>query len=217
MENSNPNKALIVAGGRSVRPAVLERCEKPAWIVAADSGLDHAYELGLKPDLVIGDMDSVTAAALREAEDAGIRIERYPTDKDATDLELAIEAAAAAGFAEAMIIGGTGGRLSHTLANALVLTVDRGIRLEWLTSHARIRALRAGETSRFNATDGTTLSLLPIAGPAVCSAAGLRWRLEHTELLPGSTRGVSNELVAATAEVSVASGCILLIHERNEP
>jgi thiamine pyrophosphokinase len=217
VEKSELDRALIVAGGRPILTDVIGRIDTPAWIVAADSGLDHAYDLGLEPNLVIGDMDSVSSAAMRRAEDAGTRIERYPTDKDATDLELAIQAAAAAGFSRATIVGGTGGRLSHTLANALVLTVDRGISLEWLTSRARITALRAGESGRFAASDGRTLSLLPIGGTAACSSKGLRWPLDRTELLPGSTRGVSNEIVAPTAEVSVDAGCALLIHERNEP
>jgi thiamine pyrophosphokinase len=185
--------------------------------VAADSGLDHAYSLGLEPDLVIGDMDSVSESALRRATAAGTQIERFPTDKDATDLELAIQAAATAGFDQATIIGGTGGRLSHTLANALVLAVDRGIRLDWLTSHARITGLHVGQTARFVASDGTTLSLLPIGGPAVCTSQGLRWALDRTELHTGSTRGVSNEIVADAAEVSVHAGRLLAIHERNEP
>jgi thiamine pyrophosphokinase len=216
VENSKPDRALIVAGGRPVRPIVLERIDTPAWIVAADSGLDHAYDLGLEPDLVIGDMDSVSESALHRAEAAGTSIERFPIGKDATDLELAIQAAAAAGFDHATIIGGTGGRLSHTLANALVLAVDRGIRLEWLTSRARIAALHVGQTARFVASDGIILSLLPIGGPAVCTSQGLRWVLDHTELLPGSTRGISNEIVANIAEVSVQAGRLLAIHERNE-
>lgn len=216
MESSEPDWALIVAGGRPVRPAVLERIETPAWIVAADSGLDHAYDLGLEPDLVIGDMDSVSDSALDRARAAGTPIERFPIDKDATDLELAIQAAAAAGFDKATIIGGTGGRLSHTLANALVLAVDRGIRLDWLTSHARIAAVQVGHTARFVADHGITLSLLPIGGPALCSSQGLRWALDRTELHPGSTRGVSNEIVADAAEVSVHAGRLLAIHERNE-
>ncbi len=218
MENSEEARALIVAGGRPVRPTVLNRVAEPTWIVAADSGLDHAYDLGLEPNLVIGDMDSVSAAGLARAQAAGIQIERYPVDKDATDLELAIGAAAAAGFAEATIIGGTGGRLSHTLANALVLTVDHGIRLEWLTSHARICALHSGETREFHPSAGTLLSLLPVGGRAVCSSTGLRWPLAQAELAPGSTRGISNEIVAADgATVSVTDGCVLLIQERNQP
>ena len=217
MENGDPEFALIVAGGRPIRPTVLDRVASLTWIVAADSGLDHAYELGLEPDLVIGDMDSVSEAGLARAQAAGVQIERYPVDKDATDLELAIGAAAAAGLAEAKIIGGTGGRLSHTLANALVLTVDRGIRLEWLTSHARISALHSGQTGTFHPAEGTILSLLPIGGRAICSSTGLRWPLALADLVPGSTRGISNEIVAANgATVSVAAGCVLLIHERNQ-
>ena len=217
MEYRKSDWALIVAGGRPISPAVLGRIGTPAWIVAAESGLDHAYELGLAPNLVIGDMDSVSPAALGRAEAAGIRIERHPADKDATDLELAIDATAAAGFARATIIGGTGGRLSHTLANALVLTVDRGVTLQWITSHARISSLQGGETGEFDAESGTTLSLLPINGPAVCASTGLRWPLDRAELNPGSTQGVSNEILAPTAEVSVVTGRVLAIHERNEP
>jgi thiamine pyrophosphokinase len=217
VENTEPDWALIVAGGRPVRPAVLDRIGEPAWIVAADSGLDHAYELGLEPDLVIGDMDSVSEAGLARARANGADIERYPVGKDATDLELAIDAVAAAGFARATIIGGTGGRLSHTMANALVLTVDRGIRLEWITSHARISALRSGQTGTFSPREGTLLSVVPIGGAATCSSTGLRWPLDPTELVPGSTRGISNEIVAAdAATVSVTAGCVLLIHERNQ-
>lgn len=217
MEINKQNWALIVAGGRPVRPAVLDRIGRPAWIVAADSGLDLADELGLEPNLVIGDMDSVSAAGLARARAAGVQIERHPIDKDATDLELAIGAAAAAGYADATIIGGTGGRLSHTLANALVLTVDHGIRLEWLTSHARISALRSGQTGTFSPAEGTMLSLLPVNGRASCSSTGLRWPLALAELVPGSTRGISNEIVAADqATVTVTTGCVLLIQERNQ-
>ena len=218
MESNKPGWALIVAGGRSISPAVLDRVGKPAWVAAADSGLDHAYALGLEPDLVVGDMDSVSEAGLARARAAGVQIELHPVDKDATDLEPAIDAVAAAGFARAKIIGGTGGRLSHTLANALILTVDRGIRLEWLTSHARISALRSGETGTFDRAEGTLLSLFPIGDRVICSSTGLRWPLAPVELVAGSTRGISNEILAADeATVSVTAGCILLVHERNQP
>lgn len=216
MERIQPEWALIIAGGKRVKADLLDRLDRPACVIAADSGLDHAYELGLRPDIVVGDMDSVTQQALTRAEDAGVTIERHPTDKDATDLELAINVAYDRGFRYATIIGGTGGRFAHTLANALLLTRSGEIRLDWMTSHARITALRAGESGLFSADEGRLLSILAVGGPARCTSSGLRWPLEPIPLTPGSTRGISNEIAKQEASVEVEDGCVLVVHERDE-
>ncbi len=214
MERTKPGWALIIAGGEPVQTELAARLAPAAWIVAADSGLDQANRLGIRPDLVIGDMDSVTPQALADAESAGVTIVRHPTDKDATDLELAIDAAANEGFLRATIIGGTGGRMAHTLANAMLLLRRREIDLNWLTSHARITALRAGESATYPAADGPLLSVLAVGGPATCVSTGLRWPLDGSPLTTGSTRGVSNEIVGDAATVQITSGQTLLVHER---
>ena len=215
METTKPGWALIIAGGKPVKPILAERLDKPDLIVAADSGLDQANRLGLKPDLVIGDMDSVQPASLASAQRAGIDVKRYPEDKDATDLELAIDAAAAAGFSRATIIGGTGGRMAHTMANAMLLFQERTIELDWLTSRARITALSSGQEMTYPDTDGPLLSVLAIGGPAHCTSTGLKWPLSASPLIPGSTRGISNEIIGSTATVAVTHGHALIIHERN--
>ena len=215
MEDAKPESALIIAGGEPVGSELLTRLDVPVWVVAADSGLDQAYELGIEPDLVVGDMDSVTAAALERASAAGVVIERHPIDKDATDLELAIAAAARAGFSRATIIGGTGGRMAHTLANAMILLGDRPVALEWLTGQAVIVPLRAGDHRVFQKSDGAVLSVIAVGGTAFCTATGLRWPLDGIALQAGSTRGVSNEIVAEEAQVAVAGGHVLTIQERN--
>ena len=215
MENATSKKALIVAGGRPIETSVLARLDLPAWTVAADSGLDQTDRLGIRPDLVVGDMDSVTPAALARAEAAGVTIARHPADKDATDLELAIDAAIAHGHAEASIIGGTGGRMAHTLANALLLTRRRDIHLEWITSRARITALFAGDTATFDARDGDLVSVLAVGEEATCSSRGLKWPLADEPLIPGSTRGLSNQLSKPSAAVTVVAGQVLIIHERD--
>ena len=130
MDDTKPEWALIIAGGNPVKQDVALRLDVPDWVIAADSGLDQAFRLGISPDLVIGDMDSVTAEALARAEATGVTIERHPVDKDASDLELAIDAAATAGYQQATIIGGTGGRIAHTFANALLLLKERTIALD---------------------------------------------------------------------------------------
>lgn len=215
MDNTKPGWALIIAGGKPVTPILVTRLDNPSWTVAADSGLDQADRLGLVPDLVIGDMDSVSPEGLASAEAAGIEIDRHPTDKDATDLELAIDAASSRGYRQATIIGGTGGRMAHTMANALLLLRKRDIQLDWLTSRARITGLREGQTGRYPASDGPLLSVLAVGGPATCQSTGLRWPLDDDPIIAGSTRGVSNEIVADSATVQVTSGQMLIIHERN--
>src|SRR5262245_39959523 len=85
-------------------------------VVAADSGLEGAAVLGLVPAVVVGDMDSVDPDALAAAEAAGARIERHPAAKDATDLDLALDVALAAGADRVVVVTGTGDRLDHALA-----------------------------------------------------------------------------------------------------
>ncbi|MCP4309424.1 MAG: thiamine diphosphokinase [bacterium] len=215
MDTTKPGWALIIAGGKPAKPTLAEQLDKPDWIVAADSGLDQANRLGLTPDLVIGDMDSVQPASLAAAESAGIKIKRHPEDKDATDLELAIDAVTTAGFGRATIIGGTGGRMAHTMANAMLLLQERSIELDWLTSRARTTALRSGQERTYLGTNGPLLSVLATGGPALCHSTGLKWPLADSPLLPGSTRGISNEIIDNAAIVGVSDGQALIIHERN--
>lgn len=215
MDNTKSQWALIIAGGDPVEAGIAGDLGVPSFVVAADSGLDHANRLGIAPDLVVGDMDSVSPEALAAAETAGVAIERHPVDKDATDLELSIDAAARAGWARATIIGGTGGRMAHTLANAMLLLKAREIAVDWRTARATIAAIRTGETRSFRLEDGPLLSVLAIGGPASCTSSGLKWPLD--ELDAGSTRGISNELVDELAQVSVVGGQVLTVHERNRP
>ncbi|MDX2344891.1 MAG: thiamine diphosphokinase [Acidimicrobiia bacterium] len=215
METTKPGWALIIAGGKPVKPSLAARLGSPTWIIAADSGLDQANRLGIRPDLVIGDMDSVSPDALAAAARDQITIVRYPEDKDATDLELAIDAATAAGFQRATIIGGTGGRMAHTMANAMLLLQERAIDVDWLTSRARITALRNGQHGTYRATAGPLLSVLAVGAPASCQSTGLKWPLDDNPLIPGSTRGISNEITDSEATVQVISGQALIIHERD--
>lgn len=215
MESTRAESALIVAGGNPINKAVLARLGQHVWVVAADSGLDQAYRLGIQPDLIVGDMDSVSASALAQAEATGTAIERHPTAKDASDLELAVDAAKTRGYTSATIIGGTGGRLAHTLANALLLTRDHDIELEWLTSTAAVRSLDRGASHHFPAGEGTLLSILAVSGLARCTSTGLRWALDGQPLRVGATRGISNEITKPFATVTVHQGLVITVHEKD--
>ncbi len=213
----HPGPALIVAGGDAIDPAVLIDLPSPAWVVAADSGLDHALSLGLRPDFVVGDMDSVDPASLATIEESGVPVERYPADKDATDLELALSRVISRGHEETVVIGGHGGRLDHLLGNALLVTADRfaATRIEWRIGTTRVFVVRSHFPARIDGTAGDVVSILPVGGDAVgVTTSGMRWPLDGARLPTGSTRGISNLLTDRHGTVTIDGGVVLVIHER---
>ena len=211
---SHRNPVVIVAGGDAVPPDISGLLPSPAFVIAADSGLHSAAALGLRVDLVIGDMDSADPRAVETAERDGAAIERHSPDKDATDLELALEAAVDRSLAPAVILGGASfDRIDHFLANALLLAADRFAILEatWWVKGAEVHVVRTATT--LVGRPGDIVTLLPVGGPATdVVTQGLRWPLAHETLAPGSTRGVSNEMTDDTATITLAEGVVLAIH-----
>jgi thiamine pyrophosphokinase len=186
-----------------------------ALVVAADSGLDLAVAVGLHVDVAVGDFDSVRATTLAELEAGGTAtIERHPTDKDATDLELALAAARRHGADHVIVLGGHGGRLDHLLGNALLLAAPdlAGLRVEARMGDALVLVCRPAVAVEVHGAAGDVVSLLAVHGPAEdVHTEGLRYVLRGEQLAPGSTRGVSNELVAATASVRIGAGLLLVV------
>ncbi|MGH9275527.1 MAG: thiamine diphosphokinase [Acidimicrobiales bacterium] len=203
---------IVVTGGDTIDPAELGRVPERALVIAADSGVELAQALGLPIHLAIGDFDSVDPGALRVAEAAGALVERHPVAKDATDLELALDAALARRPRRVHVIGGHGGRLDHLLANALLLAAPAyaGVELVAHMGPARVTVVRAEATLLGH--PGDLVTLLAVHGPA-CGVAteGLLYPLDGEHLQPGSTRGVSNEMTATHAVVRLDSGVLLAV------
>ena len=200
--------AWVVTGGEPPDPDLLGELARPRFVVAADSGADVARELGLLPDVIVGDFDSVTPAAAA----AIATHRRYPTDKDATDLSLALAEAQRRGAESISVVGGSGGRLDHFLANVAALASDElaGVRVDALMGSARLWVVRNRETIR--GTVGELVTLLAHGGPATgIHTTGLRWALDGETLEAGSSRGVSNILAAPEATVTLETGVILAI------
>ena len=211
-------EALVFAGGDPLDARFTNTLPVGAWIVAADSGLEHVQALGLHADLVVGDMDSVTPETLERAVAAGTVVEQHPTDKDATDLELALDAARRAGATRVTVLGAGGGRLDHFLANVLLFAAPEweGVELHALVGDAHLAVVR--DRVEVHGPVGSIVSLLPAAGPVRgIHTTGLRWPLIDDELRPGSTRGVSNEMTHTTASVAVTDGVLLAIQPDADP
>jgi thiamine pyrophosphokinase len=217
-EEGVPNEVVVVvSGGEPPDPRRARAVPAGAPVVAADRGLGYALALGLDVTAVVGDLDSVSAEALAEAEAAGIRIDRHPADKDATDLELALDLAIEMAPRRILVVAGRGGRLDHELASVLLLASERyaGAEIDAYVGEARIHVVR-GERE-LEGENGELITLLPANGAALgVTTEGLKYPLRGEALEPGSTRGVSNVFVTATARVSVMDGVLLAIRLEGE-
>jgi len=203
--------AVVFSGGPAA-PA-LGRLDIPedAVVIAADRGLDHARALGFTPKLLVGDLDSVSAEGLAWAREVGVIVDEHPADKDETDLELAV-AAAAHICDDVIVLDGGDGRLDHLLANITVLTSERfaALHLRATLGHALVTVVR--DTARLVGTHGDLVSLFAVGGAAFgVTTTGLRWPLHEAQLMPGSTLGVSNEFVDTEATLVVDDGVVVAI------
>lgn len=217
---SHTNQVIVLSGGEPI--AIDRDLDLPddATVIAADSGLHHAGALGLAVDLVVGDMDSVDAALLDGAVRDGSSIQRHPTDKDHTDLELAFEAALAMGAARILVVGSHAGRLDHLLGSMglLAATAEHVDEILWTDGHTIVTVCTPHHPSSIAGQPGDRLSLVPAGTDVIgVTTAGLRWSLTGETLAAGSTRGISNLLDAPAASVTVERGTLLIIHERNQP
>ncbi len=217
LESSGP--AVIFAGGDPVPDTVSALLPRGALVVAADSGLDIARRLGVAVDLVVGDFDSADPASVAAAVADGAQLERHPVAKDATDLELALEAVLRLGRSPVLVVGGAGwDRLDHLLANALLVASPRHapLRLRWLVKGAAVTPVHG--RLDIEGAPGDLVTLLAVGGPAAgVTTAGLRWPLLGETLTPGSTRGVSNEMEGTSVSISVEEGVLLALHIGREP
>jgi len=209
-------RAMLFVNGELRNPAVVKEMLQPSdYLVGVDGGLHHLKNLGLQPHLVIGDLDSISGAEVRELERDRIRILRYPVDKDETDLELALLAVLKEGYRSIRLVATLGGRLDQTLGNLFLLTRPElfgcDVRMEDGVEEVfiiRTREKILGQT-------GDIVSLLPLAGNVTgIITRGLRYPLHGETLWFDHTRGVSNVMQGNQAFVEVAGGVLLVIHTR---
>jgi thiamine pyrophosphokinase len=207
---------IVVAGGgvpTRPRPALPEK----ATVIGADGGVDRALALGLRIDLAIGDFDSVTPAGLAAAEAAGARVEQHPAEKDATDLELALDEAIALHPARIVVVGAGGGRLDHLLGSVLLLGLERYASAEldaWLGA-ACIHIVHGSRT--LEGTPGELVSLVPLHGAAKgITTQGLVFPLLGETLAAGSSRGISNLFATVAASVTLERGVLAVVRPGKE-
>jgi thiamine pyrophosphokinase len=185
-------------------------------VIAADGGTRHALALGLKPDLIIGDLDSIVEEKRRKMESDGVRIAQYHRDKNETDLELAIQHALDLKPEQIIIVAALGGRLDQSLANLALISDERLARLDVRLDDGVEEAFFCRDQVQVRGKNGDVVSLTPWQGMVkVIHTENLKWPLHNEILYPEKSRGVSNEMTSDIASIEIESGLLLVIHRRN--
>ena len=186
-------------------------------IICADGGTLHALALGLHPDLIVGDLDSLPDGRQAALESSGTRFLTYPARKDQTDLELALIAAREAGAADVHLLGILGGRLDQTIANLLLLARDQWADMALSLSNGPETAWVVRRRVEIEGAPGDIVSLIALT-PEVSGiyTERLEYPLVDGRLTFGSTLGISNVMLADRASVRIRDGTLLVIHRPME-
>lgn len=177
------------------------------FVIAADAGYLRAKELGIKPDLLVGDFDSLGYAP------TDVETVHVPVEKDFSDGELGVRTAALRGVKELDIYGAVGGRPDHFLFNLHLLKIafDLGVRAVLRGDDFDIYYT---ESNFFlSVTKGDWFSVVPLGESVhILKATGLKYPAEGVTLTKKDTRGLSNECTEDKVFVSVSEGGAFLVH-----
>jgi len=200
-------RAVIISGGDILDYAYISaQIRETDTIICADSGFDHAVKMGITPDIVVGDFDSIASEI-----PADVARLQYPARKDLTDTEIAIEHARGLGFRDFLLLGAIGSRIDHSLTNILLLTdfLRRGENAVVINENNKV--MITNSQLRLNEPIGSIVSLVPLTDCCGVTSFGLEYVLTNADMAVGKGLGVSNIMVQNTADITVASGTLLVI------
>ncbi|MBY0544967.1 MAG: thiamine diphosphokinase [Gammaproteobacteria bacterium] len=206
----------IVANGEFIFNAAVDSVLRHAeMVIAADNGGAYCLKHGILPDVLIGDFDSLPPHLLQELKIAETVIIEYPKEKNASDLELALDYALEHAATEITVLGGLGNRWDMSLSTLFLLSNPRyeRILLTIVTHDQRLLFVNPLMPLLLTGQPGDIVSLLPLT-PIVngIETDHLHYPLSNETLYASSTRGVSNRLTDNSANVRVKEGVLLCIH-----
>lgn len=220
-------KVIVILGG-SVDPSfvkeVLDDARKP-FIIAADKGLEVLYKLSVMPDIILGDFDSVDNSILEEYKSEILT--RFSPVKDFTDGEAAVDKAIEVVLSwggqdesdipesSIVILGATGSRLDHVLANISLLkkAVDAGVRAEIVDRNNKIRIFNNFDSIKVFKNNGKKyLSLMPLGDKVTgLTLSGFKYGATDADLYQGSSLAISNEITSDYGMISFKDGYLIVM------
>ena len=185
--------------------------------IVVDGALEVTHRLGIKPDFIVGDFDTVNHDLLEHYDKAIIL--RHPPEKDQTDTELAVETALAAGCRSLVFFGATGSRLDHSLGNIFLLEnlLKQGIHAEILNESNRLYLKNQSFILHRSKTCGDFLSLLPLSETVEgVTLAGFKYPVENLTFYRERTLGISNEITEEEATVEFSKGTFIVVESQDK-
>lgn len=214
-------KGIIVSGGAIQDEFAMQLIQDvtPEYIVAVDSGLNFIYRNQVVPTHIVGDFDSVKPEVIAHyKEQATIPVREFNPVKDATDTEIAVRLAIELGVNELWILGATGTRLDHVMANIQVLKIalDAGVKAWIVDEHNRI-SLWKNEIFLLDETRfGTYFSIFPFGTEVKdVSIKGAKYPLAKYHMTNENSRCVSNERADKEVVITFSEGIVILMETRD--
>ena len=212
-------KALLVLNGefdlnKKELKLIIQK-EGIDFIIAVDGGSNKLRKLELLPDLIIGDLDSITEENKAHFRKENVEIIKHPVEKDQTDSEIAVDYCKGNNFEQLYLTAALGGRIDQQLANLNLLEYIYEIDLEARIISDRIEIAIIDQKKKFLAKEGYRLSLIPQSS-TVCglSIKGCKYNLEDQDIFRSKSRGISNLIENNQAEVKLKSGLLIYVLEK---
>ena len=206
---------VLIVGGGPVRFPQLEQelATKPDLVIAADYGGSYFAKMGIFPHVLMGDFDSLSKTDLNQLAASPVEVITFPTHKDYTDLELALDFALARKPKQVRILGGLGNRLDHTLGNIGLLLKPLSAKVEaHLLDEFHDIFLLKNSVIKIKNKPGWALSLIPLSQKVTgVTTSGLLYPLSNAELNLNSGRGIHNEFSKEIASIQVNEGTLIII------
>lgn len=202
------NRCVII-GGADIRNYTLIRSyfRHDDFVIYCDCGLKHQESLGVIPSLIIGDFDSHP-----KPKDLN-NVIVLPVEKDDTDTIFAVKEGIRLGYNDFLLLGATGGRQDHNLANiySLLYLAKHGKNAKIIDDYSEISIISPGQVVRIP-NNWRFFSLLNISGTARgITIKGAKYLLDNAEILPEFQYGISNEVEGQEAQISLKEGTLLLV------
>ncbi len=209
-------KTVIFANGCPMEePPVDDLIHPEDTVICADGGAVHALSLGIIPNIVIGDCDSLPKGTTDDLRARGVQIIKKPSKKNETDLELAVQLAVARGASRILVLTALGGRMDQSLANILLLAKPewQPIRIELAEGKQAAVLIRGPDEIEIAGDKGDIFSLIPLSEVLNgVTLEGLEWPAKDSVFHLGSTEPISNSFTGEKALVRIDSGTALIVH-----
>jgi len=207
-------KCIILANGKPPKKKIITFFRKKGFekLICADGGANSALKMKLVPDLIIGDLDSISSEAMKEFKSSS-KIIQLKRQND-TDVEKCLKYAIKNNFNEALLAGVTGNRLDHTFCNlGIILKFFSQIDLSLIAENSHLKSYK-GKTN-LKSYIGETISLYGFDKKTKITSSGLKYSLKQTALPFGKKESTSNVATKDSVELNIIGGNVFVIRDVN--